>query len=108
MDLERYYENKTLRNFSTLIARLYFQEGDIEKKLELAWEMQHRNDIVKLAAEYAGTLAKLEWIFLGQRLIRIDRSLTEIAKPVPLSTERDDCWTCLQQFFRRENDHTFE
>ncbi|KAF1348223.1 hypothetical protein EJ07DRAFT_142204 [Lizonia empirigonia] len=108
MDPERYYENKTLRNFSTLIARPYFQEGDIEKKLELAWEMQHRNDMVTLAAEYARTLAKLEWIFLGQRPIRIDRSLTKIAKPVPLSTERDDCWTYLEQLFGRENDHTFE
>ncbi|KAF9733855.1 hypothetical protein PMIN01_08198 [Paraphaeosphaeria minitans] len=108
MDPAHYYEDKTLRNFSNLIARPYFQEGDISKKLELAWEMQHRNDMVALAAEYAETLAKLEWIFLGQRPMRIDRTATGKAKPVPLSTDRDDCWTYLKQLFGRGNDYTFE
>jgi hypothetical protein len=104
MDPGHYYEDKTLRNFSNLMALPYFQEGDISKKLELAWEIQHRNDMLALAAEYSGTLAKLEWIFLGQRPMRIDRSVTGIAKPVPLSKERDDCWTYLKQLFGRERD----
>ncbi|KAJ4293149.1 hypothetical protein N0V90_008431 [Kalmusia sp. IMI 367209] len=108
MDPEHYYENKTLRNYSNLIARPYFQEGDISQKLELAWEMQHRNDMVALATEYAGTLAKLEWIFLGQRPMRIDRSVTGIAKPVPLSLDRDDCWTYLKQLFGGKNNYSFD
>lgn len=108
MNPERYYENKRLRNYNNLIALPHFQDGDIEKKLELAWEMQHRNDMVALATEYAGTLAKLEWILLGQRPLRIDRSVAGIARPVPLSTDRDDCWTYLKQLFGGVNNYPFE
>ncbi|KAF2266122.1 hypothetical protein CC78DRAFT_615428 [Lojkania enalia] len=103
-DPERYYEDRLPRNLTVLIDHPFFREGDTTKKLELAWEMQHRNDMVAVAARYASLLPELEWVYLGQHPMRIDRSLTGITKPIPLSTERDDCWTYLQRMFGREND----
>jgi hypothetical protein len=54
-------------NHSNLTTCLYSQGRDVVKKLEVACEIQHRNDMAALTTEYARTLAKLEWIFLGQR-----------------------------------------
>ena len=104
-DPERYYQNTMPRNWTTLVVHPFFSEGDTVKKLELAWEMQHRNDMAAIAAEYAVLLPALEWIYLGQHPMRIDRGPTGIPKAVPLSTERDDCWTYLRRMFGRENDH---
>jgi hypothetical protein len=64
-DPERYYEHKTVRNRASLITLPFFQEGDVGRRLELAWEMQHRNDMTALAARYASMLLELEWIYLG-------------------------------------------
>ncbi|OAL42714.1 hypothetical protein IQ07DRAFT_338930 [Pyrenochaeta sp. DS3sAY3a] len=97
---ERYYEDKVLRNLTTIMSRPFFQEGDIEKKLDRTWEMQHQNDMATLAASYAFILSNLEWIYLGQRPMRIARSNSlGTAQPVFLSKERDDCWTFLRRLF---------
>lgn len=103
---ERYYQDRMPRNWRTLMDHLFFRDGDSVKKLELAWELQHRNDMATIAAEYAILLPELEWIYLGQHPMRIDRGPTGITKAVPLSTERDDCWTYLRRVFGRQNDHT--
>jgi hypothetical protein len=48
-DPERYYMDKLLHKLQTIIDRPYFQEGDIEEKLDRAWEIQHWNDMSTLA-----------------------------------------------------------
>ena len=106
-DPERYYEDRFPRNLATLVAQPFFGEGDPIKKLELAWEMQHRNEMATIAVKYADSLPELEWIYLGQHPMRIDRGPTGITKPIPLSTERDGCWTYLRRMFGREKDLTF-
>ncbi|EUC27068.1 hypothetical protein COCCADRAFT_61867, partial [Bipolaris zeicola 26-R-13] len=98
-DPQRYYVDKTLRKLDTILARPYFQEGNIEQKLDRAWEMQHSNDMIQLAAKYATKLPELEWIYLGQRPIRIVHNSHGTGKCVLLSTARDDCWTYLRKLF---------
>jgi hypothetical protein len=98
-DPEGYYERRILRKLDTILARPYFQEGNVEEKLDRAWEMQHSNDMVELAARYASKLPELEWIYLGQRPMQIVRSSSGAGKCVLLSTARDDCWTYLRKLF---------
>jgi hypothetical protein len=102
-DPEQYYEDRTLRRLDTMLARPYFQEGNIDEKLDRAWEMQHLHDMVKLAARYATILPELEWIYLGQRPIQIVRTPSGTTKCVPSSTVRDNCWTYLRKMFGNPN-----
>lgn len=96
---EKYYEHKNLRKLDTILARPYFQEGNVEEKLDRAWEMQHLNDMAELAARYATELPELKWIYLGQRPMRLARASSGTMKCVPLSTARDSCWTYLRRLF---------
>jgi hypothetical protein len=104
-DPERYYVDKIPRKLDTILARPYFQDGDIEGKLERAWEIQHRNDMSALAIRHASNLPELEWIYLGQCPLRIVRDSTGTAKSIPFSTERNDCWTYLRQLFGKHNSY---
>jgi hypothetical protein len=101
---EYYYETRIPRDWMTLMAHPSFGGGDTSKKLALAWEMQHRDDMATLATKYADLLPELEWIYLGQHPMRVDRGPAGLTKAVPLSTERDDCWTYLRRMFGRDND----
>ncbi|RYN63538.1 hypothetical protein AA0117_g12684 [Alternaria alternata] len=96
---DRYYVDKILRKLDTILARPYFQEGNIGQKLERAWETQHSNDMLQLAARYANELSKLEWIYLGQHPMQIVRDSSGTGKCVLMSTARDDCWTYLRKLF---------
>lgn len=107
-DPHRYYEDKILRKLDTILARPYFQEGNIEQKLDQAWEMQHSKDMIQLAAGYATRLPELEWIYLGQHPMRIVRNSNGTVKCVPLSTERDDCWTYLRKLFSNPNSAVYQ
>lgn len=100
---ERYYVDKVLRKLDTILARPYFQEGDIVAKLEQAWEIQHRNDMADLAARYVSKLPELEWIYLGQLPMHIVRNSSGTAKCELLSAERDNCSTYLRRLFGRYN-----
>ena len=102
-DPECYYEHRVLRKLDTILARPYFREGNVEEKLDQAWEMQHANDMIELAARYTSKLPELEWIYLGQRPIRVVRNSSGPVKSVLLSTARDDCWTYVRKLFGSPN-----
>jgi hypothetical protein len=65
------------------------------------WDRVHRKRMLGEAAEYLEALPKLEWLYFGQ----IPMSVKEHEGPgskryvVPLSDERDDCWTLLRIMF---------
>lgn len=69
------------------------------------WEEMHRLCMLNEADQYGQIMPQLGWLFVGQ----IQWSFKELSSTeepsrtkrtaVPLSTERDTCWTLLREMF---------
>ncbi|KAF2177114.1 hypothetical protein K469DRAFT_720974 [Zopfia rhizophila CBS 207.26] len=90
-----YYERRVPRNTVELSA---------EETLAQLWELQHRDDMILIADEYAKLLPNLGWIYFGQLPMCIAQGQGGVRLVVPLSEDRDSCWTLLRRIFGREND----
>ncbi|KAM0800361.1 hypothetical protein BDR22DRAFT_805996 [Usnea florida] len=64
------------------------------------FEEDHRQSILREADDYLEEKPQLEWLYFGQIPMDVEHSLDRgrrIARP--LATERDSCWTLLQEMF---------
>ena len=64
------------------------------------FEEDHRQSILREADDYLEEMPQLEWLYFGQIPMDVEHSLDRgrrIARP--LATERDSCWTLLQEMF---------
>ncbi|KAF7510817.1 hypothetical protein GJ744_005917 [Endocarpon pusillum] len=108
-DAESYYENQY--RVELLFDSEEGNAGDREDLAELSlvqrlqhrWEEQHRKRILLEADRYVRLLPKLEWLYFGQIPMGVTESAGTEArrKAVPLSPERDDCYTLLGTMFGR-------
>ncbi|KAJ5176517.1 uncharacterized protein N7482_002394 [Penicillium canariense] len=64
------------------------------------WERAHRNGMLWQAEKYAATIPSLEWVFCGQWPMAIkERGNGTFRTAIPLTKERDDCYTALSRMF---------
>jgi hypothetical protein len=64
------------------------------------WERAHRNRMLEQAEKYATTLPSLEWMYCGQRPMEIIDPFPGVSKfAVPLTEERDECFTFFENLF---------
>lgn len=64
------------------------------------WERVHRNRMLRQAEKYAAAIPSLEWIYCGQWPMAIQERGNETPRvAVPLSKERDTCYTALSRMF---------
>ena len=64
------------------------------------FEEDHRQSTLREADDYLDEMPQLEWLYFGQIPMDVKQSLDRgrrIARP--LATERDSCWTLLQEMF---------
>ena len=64
------------------------------------FEEDHRQSTLREAEDYLEEMPQLEWLYFGQIPMGVEQSLDRgrrIARP--LATERDSCWTLLQEMF---------
>ncbi|CEJ81538.1 hypothetical protein VHEMI01659 [[Torrubiella] hemipterigena] len=77
-------------------------EDDEDDEDDEIWERAHRNRMLTEAEAYAALFPQLEWLLCGQRPIGFSKSVessTAPRKAVPLTTQRDECYTFLQETF---------
>ena len=87
---ERYYVDG-LRSMEDVMNRNHTRED---------FEEDHRQWILREADDYLEEMPRLEWLYFGQIPMDVEQSLEtgrRIARP--LATERDGCWTLLQEMF---------
>ena len=87
---ERYYVDG-LRSIEDVVNRNHTREN---------FEEDHRQSILREADDYLHEMPQLEWLYFGQIPMDVEQSLERgrrIARP--LATERDSCWTLLQEMF---------
>ena len=72
-----------------------------EEAMTQAWEYGHKRRMVLEAEKYIASMAKLEWIFLGQYPMAVMKGTSEEDErhAVPLCDERDSCDTLLDRMF---------
>ena len=64
------------------------------------FEEDHRQSTLREADDYLEEMPRLEWLYFGQIPMDVEQNLERgrrIARP--LTTERDGCWTLLQEMF---------
>ncbi|CAH0051358.1 unnamed protein product [Clonostachys solani] len=105
-DVEDYYMRRTLTETGRSIAsdRPELDVGSDQGTgpAGMIWERAHRNRMLKYAEGYASVLQTLETIVCGQLPIAIKCDPQEskgIRKAVPLTKDRDVCYTYLQTTF---------
>jgi hypothetical protein len=91
--VSHYYEEASFD-----VGTVDFEEGETRHAI---WERVHRKRILDEATKYADSLPKLEWLYFGQIPMSVKRidGLEGKRYAVPLSTERDSCWTLLREMF---------
>ncbi len=102
-----YYESMRIREsdaHTAFAVELYATNYNVLDRIRLVFENQHLGDMIAIAKTYATLLPKLEWIYLGQYPMRLDRTAEGAGIAVPLSDQRDECYTYLNRLFGREND----
>ena len=87
---ERYYVDG-LRSMEDVRNRNHTRE---------MFEEDHRQSTLREADDYLEEMPRLEWLYFGQIPMDVKQSL-ERGKRIarPLATERDGCWTLLQEMF---------
>lgn len=105
-DPQRYYGQRIPRDLVNMMddPEWFLQEMDPVTATEKSWEMQHLGDMVRIAEKYATALPHLDWVYLGELPMQIKRGPDGHLKVIPLSQERDSCWTLLRRMFGRSND----
>ena len=64
------------------------------------FEEEHRQFILQVANDYVEVMPQLEWLYFGQVPMAVEECLETKGKIArPLTTERDDCYTLLQEMF---------
>lgn len=87
---ERYYVDG-LRRLEDVLNENHTQE---------TFEEEHRQWILRVADGYIEEMSQLEWLYFGQIPMAVKQCLERGRKIArPLTTERDDCWTLLQEMF---------
>lgn len=72
---------------------------------DIVWEEKHRSRMVTQANAYISAIPTLEWLYFGQIPMRVDRMQeTSYGVAIPLSQDRDDCWTLLRKMFGGKTD----
>ncbi|KAI0884509.1 uncharacterized protein GGS22DRAFT_188722 [Annulohypoxylon maeteangense] len=116
--VDEYYSNRFITDQDVMeILHLRYEDLDVRSEEretrqhialrpeeERAWEKCHRNRMIREAERYSNVLRTLRWIYLGQRPMAIKRSLHgEHREIVPLTKERDSCFTYLRELFMFKN-----
>jgi len=107
LEVEAYYSDKVLRHADWLRAHeaLGVNEDleDDDVPYDEIFERGHRDLMLAEAEKYAATLPSLEWIFCGQWPMAIEEHENgKVRAAVPLTKERDSCWTALNRMFSME------
>lgn len=76
-----------------------FKYQDTTDVAERRWEQIHRGLILSEAHEYMRLLPELDWLYFGQLPMRVVYSTRKRRKVVETLSERDDCWTFLQEMY---------
>ena len=63
------------------------------------FEEDHRQSILREADGYLEEMPQLEWLYFGQIPMNVEQSLETGRVAKPLATQRDGCWTLLQEMF---------
>jgi hypothetical protein len=92
---KRYNSQPTETYYFDMVIDLE-QRGD---ETAPAWEEMHRNRMLREADKYVWEMPKLTWLYFGQLPMEVKSRSDGSRWPVPLSEERDDCWTLLKQMF---------
>ncbi|KAL6790178.1 hypothetical protein GGI42DRAFT_347192 [Trichoderma sp. SZMC 28013] len=77
-------------------------EGEESEAEVQIWERAHRNRMLAQAEAYAAAFPALEWILCGQRPIGFHCDLENNIshkKAIPLTQNRDECYTFLNRTF---------
>jgi len=70
------------------------------EKRDQCWELNHRHRMLTEAHKYVRVMGNLEWLYFGQMPMGVEyNSVTKQRFAVPLSDERDSCWTLLREMF---------
>ena len=106
--LERLAFSRDSYNFedSRLGVDSYYSQADIlETDDSDKWERRHRRRMVKKARKYASVMPQLEWIYLGQIPMSVEKGDQTGPKRVRVLCEsRDDLWTFLRKMFGGSTD----
>ncbi|KAL4971337.1 hypothetical protein BDW66DRAFT_146302 [Aspergillus desertorum] len=106
LEVEAYYSDRLVRDPEWVDAQVRpeLDEGadvqDDDIPYEEVWERAHRNRMLCQAEKYAAILPSLMWIFCGQWPMAIkERENGTFRAAIPLSKERDTCYTALSRMF---------
>ncbi|KAL8734033.1 MAG: hypothetical protein Q9166_001794 [cf. Caloplaca sp. 2 TL-2023] len=87
---ERYYEDGWFR----------IEDMGNDNYTRAMFEEEHRDRILQEAGRYVTVMPKLEWLYFGQIPMAVEQDSKSDKKVVkPLTAERDDCWTLLNEMF---------
>ena len=71
-----------------------------ENHTKETFEKEHREWTVQVATSYVERMSQLEWIYFGQIPMAVEYDFEAGRKiTIPLTSERDDCWTFLRELF---------
>ncbi|KAF2199497.1 hypothetical protein GQ43DRAFT_473597 [Delitschia confertaspora ATCC 74209] len=108
---QMYYEYRHPHEWYLLDpAEINLAPGETKtQKFRREWEEYHRQKMTSIARDiYAPYLPNLEWIYMGQVAMRIEREGGALdgspLEAIPLTETRDSCWTFLKRNFGRERD----
>lgn len=91
---------------SRLGVESYYSQVDIlETDDSEKWEHRHRQRMLDEANKYVSVMPRLEWIYLGQIPMSVEKGDLAGSKCVrALSETRDGCWTFLRKMFGGSTD----
>lgn len=101
------FSRDSYSNGITVVCESYYVDGlrsieDVRNSNHTReiFEEDHRQSTLREADDYLEEMPRLEWLYFGQIPMKVEQSLERgrrIARP--LATERDSCWTLLQEMF---------
>lgn len=96
-EVESYYEDRDWDLYDPGIIAIITMDMDERDK---RWEKLHSQRMVTEAIRYARMMGSLEWMYIGQLPMRIEKDpKTKGRVAIPLSEERATCWTLLREMF---------
>ncbi|MCJ1251963.1 hypothetical protein MMC30_009201 [Trapelia coarctata] len=96
-EVESYYEDRDWDLYDPDIINIITMD---QAERDRRWEQMHSRRMVTEANKYARMMGNLEWIYVGQLPMRIEKDLkTKERIAIPLLEERLSCWTLLKEMF---------
>jgi hypothetical protein len=104
IDVAHYYERRHVDYTAVVLKE--DENLDTADSMAAVWERLHRDRMLDEATAYVDALPKLEWLYIGQLPMSVMESEEHRGTryAVPLSAERDDCWTLLRRMFDESMD----